>query len=59
MRLDFELGQSVSAIRVARRRRVLHRVPQRRGRIDRREHLAPRRLDVGFEPFDVALQRRA
>ncbi len=39
---------------LARRRGMLERVAQRRRRIDRREHLAARRFDVGLEPLDLA-----
>src|SRR5262249_40090236 len=36
---------------------VLERVPQRRRGIQRRKHLAPRRLDVGLETFNLAVRR--
>ena len=36
---------------------MLERVTQRRRGVDGREHLAPRRLDVGLEPFDLAVRR--
>ena len=53
--LDVELA-SVSRHAVARGRRVLERVAQRGRRVDRGEHFAARRLDVGFEPFDLAVR---
>ena len=49
---------SVSATRSRAAARVLQRVAQRGGGVDRREHLAARRLDVRLEPFDFALRRR-
>ena len=55
-RLDVELRQRL-ADAVARGRRVLERVAQRGRGVERREHLAARRFDVGFEPFDLAVRR--
>ena len=55
-RLDVELGQRL-AHPIARGSRVLERMAERRRRIDRREHLAARRLDVGLEAFDFAMRR--
>ena len=37
---------------------MLHRMPKRRRRIHRGEHLTPRGLDVRFEPLDVSLPIR-
>ena len=41
---------------VACRRRMFHRVPQRGGRVEGREHFAAGRLDVGIEAFDLAMR---
>ena len=54
--LDVELGERL-AHAIARGRGVLERVTQRRRGIDRGEHFAARRLDVGFEPFELAVRR--
>ena len=54
--LDVELRERLGDA-VARRGRVLERVAQRRGGIDRGKHFAARRLDVGLEPFDFAVRR--
>ena len=56
VRFDVELRQRL-AYTVPCGGRVLERVAQRRCGVDRREHLAPRRFDVGFEPFDLAVRR--
>ena len=56
--LDVELARAARRSACARPRGVLHRVAQRRRGVDRREHLAARRLDVRFEPFDLPLRVR-
>ena len=55
--LDVELGQRLADALVLRGR-VLDRVAQRRHRVERREDLGARRLDVAFEPFDLLLRAR-
>ena len=54
-RFDVELRQRF-ADAIARGRRVLERVPQRRRRVERREHLSAGRFDVGFQPFELAMR---
>ncbi|HEY4958520.1 MAG TPA: hypothetical protein VII31_11960, partial [Caldimonas sp.] len=54
--LDVQLRQRL-ADAVARRGGVLHGMTQRRRRIDRGKDLAARGLDVGLEPFDLAVGR--
>ena len=56
MVFDLERGDLVRHPR-ARGDGVLHGVPQGRRGVHRGEHLAARRLDVGLEPFDLALGR--
>ena len=55
-RLDVELREHVRDP-FARRRCMLERVAERRGRIDIREHFAASGLDIGFESLDLAMRR--
>src|SRR6476646_2613333 len=53
--VDVELRERL-ADPFARDAGMLERVPQRRSRIQRRKHLATRRLDIGLESFDLAVR---